>query len=124
MSRSIAVLSTYRNLLRATRVAFENDTRLLLAARQQARDGFEAGKRELSGNDADLEEIDRRLEHAVGVALVLRTNVVQGERTKKDEDEDVYKLRIHKYTEMGDNESVKGGKSNLSGTQKRVRWDM
>ncbi|KAK9248855.1 mitochondrial zinc maintenance protein 1, mitochondrial [Lipomyces tetrasporus] len=140
MSRRQQVLSSYRSLLRATRIAFNGDHRVFTAARQQVRQGYEAGRTELSADPKHYEEVDKRLEHASGVALLLRSNIVQGELqsgnlSKKNmatvdpshssvqsEGGDVYKLRIHKHTELGDNEAVKGGKSNLAGTSKKIRW--
>ncbi|KAK9488289.1 mitochondrial zinc maintenance protein 1, mitochondrial [Lipomyces starkeyi] len=154
MSRRQQVLSSYRALLRATRNAFDGDHRVFTAARQQVRQGYETGRNELTSDPKDCDEIDKRLEHASGVALLLRSNIVQGElqpgKTSKEntatvdpgetskentatvdpgdsvaqsEVGGVYKLRIHKYTELGDNEAVKGGKTSLAGTAKKINWN-
>ncbi|KAK9361092.1 mitochondrial zinc maintenance protein 1, mitochondrial [Lipomyces starkeyi] len=141
MSRRQQVLSSYRALLRATRNAFNGDHRVFTAARQQVRQGYETGRNELTSDPKDCDEIDKRLEHASGVALLLRSNIVQGElqpgKTSKEntttvdpgdsvaqsEVGGVYKLRIHKYTELGDNEAVKGGKTSLAGTAKKINWN-
>ncbi|KAK9353820.1 mitochondrial zinc maintenance protein 1, mitochondrial [Lipomyces doorenjongii] len=141
MSRRQQVLSSYRSLLRATRYAFDGDHRVFTAARQQVRQGYETGRHELTSDLKDCDEIDKRLEHASGVALLLRSNIVQGElqpgKTGKEnmatvdpgdsiaqsDDGGVYKLRIHKYTELGDNEAVKGGKTSLAGTAKKINWN-
>ena len=69
-------LSAYRNLLRATRIAFQEDFHLLHAARTQARTGFDS----LRTLDADSEEAIKGVQHAEGVAQVLRHNLVQGKQ--------------------------------------------
>ncbi|KAI4747930.1 hypothetical protein E4T50_01807 [Aureobasidium sp. EXF-12298] len=108
------VLSTYRNLLRATRIAFQGirplpptpafdprDDSTLYNSRRFARDSFDQNR----GIKAGSIEAEKAVEHAQGVAQILRENVVQG-ATDKEESE-TYKLRIHDHTEKGDNESVK-----------------
>ncbi|KAI4721578.1 hypothetical protein E4T48_02196 [Aureobasidium sp. EXF-10727] len=95
------VLSTYRNLLRATRIAFQGDHDTLHNSRKFARDSFDQNR----GVKAGSIEAEKAVEHAQGVAQILRENVVQG-ATDKEESE-TYKLRIHDHTEKGDNESVK-----------------
>ncbi|KAK5656400.1 hypothetical protein OQA88_4781 [Cercophora sp. LCS_1] len=92
-------LQAYRNLLRATRIAFQGDLPVLTAARTQIRQGFR-DKASLSPTDP---EIQPAIQHAEEVANFLRTNLVQG---KKNED-NVYELRIHKDIERGDNDTVK-----------------
>ncbi|KPI44168.1 Mitochondrial zinc maintenance protein 1, mitochondrial [Cyphellophora attinorum] len=98
-------LPAYRALLRATRIAFANDTALLHSSRAQIREGFRS-KRSLEPGSA---EVEGAVKHAEGVAEVLRTNVVQGKRIGgvEGEGEGVYKLNIHKDTERGDNDTVK-----------------
>ncbi|KAG9953182.1 hypothetical protein KCU81_g6687, partial [Aureobasidium melanogenum] len=95
------VLSTYRNLLRATRIAFQGDDSTLYNSRRFARDSFDQNR----GIKAGSIEAEKAVEHAQGVAQILRENVVQGATDK--EESDTYKLRIHDQTERGDNESVK-----------------
>jgi len=102
-------LSAYRQLLRSTRLAFEGDIPRLLAARSAAREIFEAN-RGLSRNDT---EAVKQIQHAEGVAQVLRENVVQGKAV--DSDTSRYKLRIHEHTERGDNESLKMEGSTITG---------
>ena len=67
-------LAAYRQLLRATRLAFHEDFDLLHAARSQARTGFE----QQSSLDPSSQEATKAIKHAEGVAQVLRHNVVQG----------------------------------------------
>lgn len=50
------------------------------------------------------------LNHVRSVTKILLENVVQGKNVK----EDTYKLNIHKYTERGDNETVKKLDSRVS----------
>ncbi|KAI4806169.1 hypothetical protein E4T45_10932 [Aureobasidium sp. EXF-8846] len=99
------VLSTYRNLLRATRIAFQDkqtgDDSTLQTSRKFARDSFDKNRRFKAGSI----EAEKAVEHAQGVAQILRENVVQGSTDK--EESSTYKLNIHQYTEKGDNESVK-----------------
>jgi complex III assembly factor LYRM7 len=74
MSREMA-LAAYRHLLRSTRVAFHGDSNILFAARQQARQNFEANRGLSSGSD----ELSKQISHAEEVAKFLRENVVQGQ---------------------------------------------
>lgn len=61
------------------------DIRMRVAAHQQMRAQYEVGKQELQDKKEDYEEIDKRLEHAAGVSLVLRSNIAQGVLQKGDE---------------------------------------
>ncbi|KAK9446449.1 uncharacterized protein V1518DRAFT_423980 [Limtongia smithiae] len=145
MSRQRQVLNSYRSLLRATRIAFGADTRMLLAARGEIRRNYDLGAREFvdDGTTAAAEELNKRLEHAAGVALILRSNIAQGVMTPDGEratsapsttatlggeedgvqDEGTYQIRLHKYSELGDNKSVKGGKTNLGGRSRSINWN-
>ncbi|KAL4867612.1 hypothetical protein BDV12DRAFT_171013 [Aspergillus spectabilis] len=99
-----SALSAYRQVLRATRIAFQNDDRVLLAARQEARQNFEKHRR--TGIDTPMQ-----INHAIEVASILRHNIVQGARAADDESAK-WELRIHEDIERGDNDSIKvGGKS-------------
>lgn len=71
-------LAAYRHLLRATRIAFQGDYHLLHAARTQARTGFDS----LSTLEPKSEEAIKGIEHAEGVASILRHNVVQGKQVE------------------------------------------
>ncbi|KAK4936626.1 Mitochondrial zinc maintenance protein 1, mitochondrial [Elasticomyces elasticus] len=109
----MAAKAAYRHLLRATRVAFEGDYTLLHAARVQARTGFDS----LSSLDPSSEEAQKQIQHAEGVASILRHNLVQGQQV---EGSDAIKLNIHKDIERGDNDTVKnplgkGGKVKVAG---------
>ncbi|KAL1841064.1 hypothetical protein VTJ49DRAFT_7448 [Mycothermus thermophilus] len=103
-------VQTYRNLLRAARIAFQGDEPVLAAAKQTIRQGFR-DKASLPPTDPSIAPA---LQHAEEVASFLKANVVQGKR-----EGDVYKLRIHEHTERGDNESIKqaGKKTDLSGVK-------
>ena len=74
-------LLAYRHLLRATRIAFNSDYPLLHAARTQARTEFD----KLRSLDAGSEEATKGIQHAEGVAEVLRHNVVQGRRAEESD---------------------------------------
>ncbi|KAL7621688.1 Mitochondrial zinc maintenance protein 1, mitochondrial [Parahypoxylon ruwenzoriense] len=91
-------LPAYRGLLRAARIAFQGDERVLNAARASIRHGFSVNA-SLQPNDPEL---PGAIKHAEEVAAILRQNIVQG---KKEGDR--YKLRIHENTERGDNDTVK-----------------
>ncbi|KAF1829593.1 hypothetical protein BDW02DRAFT_642740 [Decorospora gaudefroyi] len=94
-------LVAYRNLLRSARIAFEGDMPTLFAARAEARKKFESNRNLRIGS----EELETSLVHAEEVSKFLRENVVQGQA----QDGENYKLRIHEYTERGDNEDIKKG---------------
>ncbi|KAF4306325.1 Mitochondrial zinc maintenance protein 1, mitochondrial [Botryosphaeria dothidea] len=99
-------LAAYRNILRATRLAFQGDLAILSAARAKARDDFDAS-RNLQPNSEDAQ---KQVAHANEVAKILKENVVQGQAN----DDGRYKLRIHEHTERGDNETIKQTKGNNS----------
>lgn len=69
-------LQAYRHLLRATRIAFQGDERVLSAARQQVRSGFRE-KASLSPADP---AVAPAIQHAEQTAEFLRANVVQGRK--------------------------------------------
>ncbi|KAI5861002.1 hypothetical protein GGS23DRAFT_598884 [Durotheca rogersii] len=97
-------LPAYRGLLRASRLAFQGDERLLAASRASIRAAF-LENAALAPTDP---AVPAAVQHARDVADILRQNVVQG---KKEGDR--YRLRIHDETERGDNDTVKnaGGKT-------------
>ncbi|KAK4103362.1 hypothetical protein N658DRAFT_468085 [Parathielavia hyrcaniae] len=100
----MTTLQAYRHLLRAARIAFEGDTRMLGAARQQIRQGFR-DKASLPPSDPS---IPPAIQQAQEIATFLKTNLVQGRREGS-----TYKLRIHEHTERGDNDTVKLGNKNI-----------
>ncbi|MCJ1324831.1 Mitochondrial zinc maintenance protein 1, mitochondrial [Thelotrema lepadinum] len=69
-------LAAYRHLLRATGLTFRGDFPLLLSARSRARAEFDSK----STLDSESQEALRQIRHAEEVAVVLRRNVVQGEK--------------------------------------------
>lgn len=73
-------LQAYRHLLRATRIAFAGDERVLSAARNQVRSGFRE-KASLSPSDP---AVGPAVQHAEEVAEFLRANVVQGRKEADD----------------------------------------
>ncbi|BAO42579.1 protein FMP36 [Kluyveromyces marxianus] len=99
MSRALAA---YRNGLRAARVAFGGDTRMLVAARQKMREGM------INPPNPELSP-DEQIKHMNDVAQFLRQNIVQGKKAEGDK----YHLNIHKDTELGDNETIKTAKKTL-----------
>ncbi|PYH91995.1 mitochondrial zinc maintenance protein 1, mitochondrial [Aspergillus ellipticus CBS 707.79] len=98
-SSTVSARSAYRQLLRATRIAFHNDTRVMLGARQEARRNFDNHPR--VGIDTPMQ-----INHAIEVANILRHNIVQGAREQGDENAR-WELNIHDDIERGDNDSVK-----------------
>ncbi|CAH0000563.1 unnamed protein product [Clonostachys rhizophaga] len=92
-------LVAYRHLLRAARLAFEGDAPVLAAAQSQIRSEF------INKSALDPSERPAAIQHAQDVARILRENVVQGRR--ETENDHNYKLRIHEFTEKGDNDSIK-----------------
>ncbi|KXT05530.1 hypothetical protein AC578_3712 [Pseudocercospora eumusae] len=101
-----AVLSTYRHLLRATRIAFNGDMPTLSASRVFARSEFHKNK----SLKPDSTEAAQGIEHAQGVTQILRENVVQGKNLGNEK----YKLNIHEFTQRLDNEAA----TTLKGTRK------
>ncbi|KTA95237.1 Mitochondrial zinc maintenance protein 1, mitochondrial [Nakaseomyces glabratus] len=89
-------LIAYKHGLRATRVAFDGDNRVLLAARAEMRKGME--------NPDSSKTTQEQIQHLEEVATFLKRNLVQGQ---KIEGEEKYHLKIHKDIELGDNESIK-----------------
>ncbi|PCG94910.1 Complex 1 LYR protein [Penicillium occitanis (nom. inval.)] len=102
---SVSAISAYRELLRATRIAFRDDHRILHAARTEARKQFNAHKR--TAVDTPMQ-----IQHALETASILRHNIVQGARDAEKED-GKWELRIHDEIERGDNDSVKIGGKNV-----------
>lgn len=119
----VAVLRTYRHLLRATYIAFKGmhlyaltttdcltqcthmlihpsgDIPTLTASRKFARDSFNTSRKLENGSV----EAGQAIAHAQSVTKILRENVVQG----TDMGDDKYKLNIHQHTERGDNATAK-----------------
>lgn len=102
-------LRAYRHALRATTIAFHGDTRMLLAARQQMKQGMIHPPE----NQKDLSP-EGKVQLMEDIALFLRRNVVQGKKVDVDPITQAtqYHLNIHKDTELGDNDSIKQ-KTNL-----------
>ena len=108
-TNALAVLHTYRALLRATRIAFASDTSTLRASRDFARQQFRENKKLPSGS----QEAAQGIEHAQGVTQILRENVVQGRNVGGEK----YKLNIHEHTQRLDNDVA----GTLKGTRKSFK---
>ncbi|KAI9933507.1 hypothetical protein ASPWEDRAFT_616829 [Aspergillus wentii DTO 134E9] len=104
-STGVSARSAYRQLLRATRVAFHNDVRVLIGARQEARQNFDQHRRH--GIDTPMQ-----INHALEVASILKHNIVQGSREAGDESAK-WELNIHDNIERGDNDSIKVAGKNV-----------
>jgi complex III assembly factor LYRM7 len=106
----MSALAVYRNLMRSARIAFQGDAPVLAAAHGQIRTAFQQG----AALDPADPGVAKNLAHAEEVAKFLRENVVQG---KRDAEQDTWRLRIHKDTERGDNDSIKmAGAGTVSGS--------
>ncbi|KAF2769656.1 hypothetical protein EJ03DRAFT_271894 [Teratosphaeria nubilosa] len=104
-----AVLATYRHLLRSTYIAFKGDTPTLKASRSLARESFAKNRRlEVGGIEAA-----KAIEHAQGVAQILRENVVQGRNVEGEH----YRLNIHEHTQRLNNHTA----GELKGTTKSFK---
>ena len=79
------VLSAYRYLLRSMTIAFQGDNTTLSAARKEARNRFEVG-RKLA---ADTPQAQEGVTEARNVGKFLRQNLVQGIKRSK---EDIYRI--------------------------------
>jgi len=85
------------------------DVPTLCASRQLARQNFNTNRKlDIGGVEAA-----QAIEHAQGVAQILKENVVQGKQTG----EDTYKLKIHEHTQRLDNGTAK----ELKGTTKSFK---
>jgi len=98
----------------------------LRASRQFARESFDKNRDSPNGSP----EAEAGIDHAKGVAQILRENVVQGSRKKDETSKPMStarhasdrwssltpnaELRIHEHTERGDNETIR----KLKGTGK------
>lgn len=109
---AVSARGAYRQLLRATRVAFRDDLRVLVASRQEARRNFDSHRR--LGIDTPM-----RINHAVEVANLLKHNLVQGVRESNEEDAN-WELRIHEDIERGDNDTIKMGGQNVKASVGRT----
>ncbi|ONH69680.1 Mitochondrial zinc maintenance protein 1, mitochondrial [Cyberlindnera fabianii] len=83
-------LLAYRNALRATQIAFQ----VLAAARAEIKKGY---------YQPETKSVEERIQHLEDVSKFLLSNIVQGKKTESGK----YHLNIHKYTELGDNETIK-----------------
>ncbi|MCJ1243183.1 Mitochondrial zinc maintenance protein 1, mitochondrial [Trapelia coarctata] len=88
-------LAAYRHVLRAVRIAFQGDHRLLISARNQARSSFALYTSLLPSSP----EAAAQIAHAEDVARILRENVVQGLRADGEGD---------KYSKFGQGVSYDG----------------
>lgn len=79
------VLSAYRYLLRSMAIAFQGDSAMLSAAKKEARNRFELG-RKLAAEDSEAFE---GVKEARNVGKFLRQNLVQG---IKDDKKDIYRM--------------------------------
>ena len=92
---SSRALLAYRAALRATRISFQQDNDVLLAARKQIRDGFEASR----NSDNAEEEIVKMNE----ISKFLVLNIVQGEK----QGDGKYFRKFQEQTELDDKEARK-----------------
>ncbi|GMG55503.1 unnamed protein product [Ambrosiozyma monospora] len=129
MSQQLAkqALSSYRNALRATRIAFTTDTTTLNAARLRIKTEMKL----LQSKENPEMSIQERIQLLDQVSIFLRKNIVQGIKEDKEpaaeteaasgeekQKKPTYFLNIHKDTELGDNDSIKkskGKKNSLTG---------
>ncbi|KAH9484039.1 Mitochondrial zinc maintenance protein 1, mitochondrial [Psilocybe cubensis] len=99
-----ATRSAYRDVLRAASVTFSGDQQVLQAFRLKIRN-------DISQNSAtDPEAYQKHNQFIKDVAQVLRKNVVQGVHIKEPGEHDggsLYRIRMTKDTELGDNDSIK-----------------
>lgn len=89
------------------------DTRILTAARAEAGTRFRTDRI----LDPTSPEAGQKILEAEQVALILRKNVVQGQKADGKEEEQKYRIRIHEETEKHDNDdrSMRGSGGLLDG---------
>lgn len=107
MSSRAKALVAYRGALRAIGTAFQGDLRTITAARQKLRNEMKAEK---SSEHPEF-TAEQRIELLNQVSTFLKRNIVQG---VKNGGQEKYELRIHKETELGDNDELRKKKSTLS----------
>ncbi|KIY66298.1 hypothetical protein CYLTODRAFT_455519 [Cylindrobasidium torrendii FP15055 ss-10] len=95
-----AARSAYRQLYRASRATFGGDEPVLLAFRNKMREDVSALKVADSPN-----ALSEYAENTISIAQFLRKNIIQGVRDTEDEER--WRLRLTKDTELGDNDSIK-----------------
>ncbi|KAI8087718.1 uncharacterized protein B0P05DRAFT_532009 [Gilbertella persicaria] len=100
-SKQVAI-QAYRHLLKTQREVFANDHRAILAAKKETYARFMQSK-----DETNTDILEEKFNLARQVATLLRRNVIQG----VPKDENTYKLRITKDTELGDNDSIKKAKN-------------
>ncbi|ODQ78457.1 hypothetical protein BABINDRAFT_162676 [Babjeviella inositovora NRRL Y-12698] len=93
-------LSAYRSAIRASKIAFNGDARML----QGARDAIRAGMAQES-----KQPVEERIAHLEEVAKFVRQNIAQGIPDETGR----FTLNIHKDIELGDNDTIKGSKLDL-----------
>ncbi|KAF9476325.1 hypothetical protein BDN70DRAFT_178493 [Pholiota conissans] len=109
--------SAYRDVLRAASLTFSGDPVVLHAFRAKIRTDISQGV-------TDAESIQKQSQFAREIADVLRRNVVQGTRVQSPEESEgdgVYRIRMTKHTELGDNDSIKNPPPMESGRSARRR---
>ncbi|KAF9533469.1 RF-1 domain-containing protein [Crepidotus variabilis] len=108
--------SAYRDALRAASVTFSGDAPVLQAFRMKVRT-------DISQQDASSPELFvKQTQFIREVADVLRKNIVQGERLGESSPENpVYRIRMTKNTELGDNDTIKNPAPTESGRGARRR---
>ncbi|KDR81829.1 hypothetical protein GALMADRAFT_221696 [Galerina marginata CBS 339.88] len=93
--------SAYRDVLRAASTTFAGDRPVLQAFRTKIRS-------DLTKNPlTDPEAYQKQTLFIREVADVLRQNIVQGVKVENGHGQDLYRVRLTKDTELGDNDSIK-----------------
>ncbi|KAI9473429.1 MAG: hypothetical protein EXX96DRAFT_577910 [Benjaminiella poitrasii] len=98
-----AAIQAYRSLLRTQKQVFGADIRAIDAARKETYNRFIQFK-----DETNTDILEEKLQLASQVETLLRRNVVQ---SVAEGNTDVFKLRITKDTELGDNDSIKKSKN-------------
>ncbi|PPR00051.1 hypothetical protein CVT24_009007 [Panaeolus cyanescens] len=97
-----ATRAAYRDVLRAASITFSGDPPVLQAFKSKIRSDI---TQNLPSNP---EAVQERITFVREVADVLRKNIVQGTKvTENEAGEGLYRIRMTKDTELGDNESIK-----------------
>ncbi|RLV90996.1 Mitochondrial zinc maintenance protein 1 mitochondrial [Spathaspora sp. JA1] len=99
-----SALKAYREALRATRIVFHQDLPRLVAARTEIKTQIKN-----KANLTDETERTEAIKHLEEVAKFLRHNIVQGEVQENGN----VNLHFREETELGDNDTIKQGKSKL-----------
>ncbi|TEB36217.1 hypothetical protein FA13DRAFT_1683545 [Coprinellus micaceus] len=113
-----AAKSAYRDVWRASSVAFRGDDTVLQAFRQKMRLDAATASQEATTPEAYQQSTQLFRD----IAVVLRKNIVQASRVGERGGSDIYRIYMRPETELGDNDTVKNPAPVQSSRSARKRY--